>query len=103
MIGPKLFNYWVLTSKENNGIRVYRPKNAALANGQQIEDEDSFEIKENGEFIKYGISPDGTQMRYDGRYEIQGNAICAYFKNSYLDSMFEIVAFDDNNNLLKIR
>src|SRR5215213_1481860 len=103
MVSSKLFNYWVPRSKENNGIRVYRPKKTALENGDQVDYEDSFEIKENGEFIKYGIFADGTQRAYNGRYEIHGNIIYTYFKNSYLDSMLEIVALDDNNKILKIR
>ncbi|HKG30934.1 MAG TPA: lipocalin family protein [Nitrososphaeraceae archaeon] len=102
MVDSKLFNYWVLTGKENNGIRIYGPKNTASGNAQQVENEDSFEIKENGEFIKYMMSPDGTPRRYIGRYEIKGDTLYSYFKNHYLDSMFTIVALDDNN-VLKIR
>lgn len=101
MIEPKLFDYWVLTDKENNGIRVYTPKKTAIDNTQQIEKEDSFEIKENGEFIKYMISPAGKTMRFIGRYEIEGNTLHSYFENHYLDSMFNIVALDDK--VLKIK
>lgn len=100
MVDSKLFNYWVLTGQENKGTRVYTPKKAALGDTQQTEKE-GFEIKENGEFIKYEISPAGTPMRYIGHYEISGNTLSSYFKNHYLDSMFTIVALDDN--VLKIR
>ena len=101
MVDSKLFNYWVLTGQENNGIRVYTPKKAALDNTQQIENEDSFEIKENGEFIKYVISPAGRSMRYIGRYEIEVNTLYSNFKKHYLDSMFNIVALNDK--ILKIK
>jgi hypothetical protein len=101
MVDSKLFNYWVLTGQENNGIRVYTPKKAALNNTQQIENEDSFEIKEDGEFIKYVMSPAGKTMRFIGRYEIEGNTLYSHFKNHYLDSMFNIVALNDK--ILKIK
>lgn len=101
MVDPKLFNYWIITGQEDNGIRLYKPKKAALGNTQQIENEDSFEIKENGKFIKYMMSPEGTPRRYTGRYEIEGNILHSYFKNHYLDSMFTIVELD--NDVLKIK
>jgi Lipocalin-like domain len=102
MVDSKLCNHWVFTGKENNGIRVYRAKKAASDNTQQIENEDSFEIKDNGEFIKYMMSPDGMSKQLVGRYEIEGNTLYARFKNHYLDSMFTIEALDENN-VLKIR
>jgi hypothetical protein len=101
MVDSKLFNYWVLTGQENKGIRVYTTKKAAVDNTQQIENEDSFEIKENGEFIKYVISPAGRPMRFIGHYEIEGNTLHSRFKNHYLDSMFNIVALNDK--VLKIK
>jgi hypothetical protein len=103
MVDPKLFNHWVLTEKEKNGIRVYRPKTAVSDKAPQIENEDSFEIKQNGEFIKYIVSSDGRQKSYVGRYEIDGNTLRSYFKNHYLDSICVIEALDDANNVLKIR
>jgi hypothetical protein len=102
MVDSKLFNHWILTGKENNGIKVYTPKKATSTDGQKIENEDSFEIKENGEFIKYMKSTDGTQRPYVGRYDIQGDTLHVFFKNHYLDTMFTILALDDNN-VLKIR
>lgn len=101
MVDSKLFNHWILTGKENNGIKVYRAKKVALGNTHKIEYEDSFEIKENGEFVKYMRSSDGNPRPYVGRYEIQGDTLHSYFKNHYLDSMFTIVSLD--NNVLKIR
>jgi Lipocalin-like domain len=101
MVNPKLFNQWILTGKENNGIRVYSAKKIALGNTHQIENEDSFEIKENGEFVKYMTSPEGNPSPYVGRYEIQGDTLHSYFKNHYLDSMFTIVSL--HNNVLRIR
>ena len=75
MVDPKLFNYWVLTGQENSGIRVYKPKKAALGNTQRIGNEDSFEIRENGQFIKYMMSTEGTPRPYIGRYEIEANTL----------------------------
>jgi hypothetical protein len=99
MVDSKLFNYWVLTG-QNNGIRIYTSKKVP-DDTRQIENDDGFEIKENGEFIKYEMSPTGEPTRYIGRYEIKGNELYTHFKNHYLDSMFTIVALEDN--VLKIR
>jgi Lipocalin-like domain len=101
MVDSKIFNHWLLTDKESNGIRVYRPKKDVLLDAQQTENEDSFEIKENGEFVKYMASPDGTLRSHIGRYQIEGNTLHSYFKNHYLDSMFVIESLD--NDVLKIR
>ena len=103
MVDRKLFNHWVLTEKQKNGKRVYRPKTAVSGKAQQMQNEDSFEIKENGEFVKYIVSPDGKSRSYVGRYEIDGNILRSYFKNHYLDSMCEIEELDGDNNVLKIR
>src|SRR5688500_9375993 len=102
MVDSKLFNHWVLTGKENNGVKVYRVKKVALDNTHQIENKDSFEIKENGEFVTYMMRADGNPRPYVGRYEIQGDILHSYFENHYLDSMFTIISLDDNN-VLKIR
>lgn len=102
MTDSKLFNHWIMTGKENNGIRVYRPKKAISTDTQKIENRESFEIKENGEFIRYITSPDGTERRYVGRYQFEGDTIHVFFENHYLDTMFTVVALDEGN-VLKIK
>ncbi|MGB5090948.1 MAG: hypothetical protein WBN72_08405 [Nitrososphaeraceae archaeon] len=101
MVDSRLFNHWVLKGREENGIRIYTPKKRGLDNSQQLENKDSFEIKENGEFIKYETSGSGIPVRYFGRYEIKGNELYTQFKNHYLDSILIIEELEDK--VLKIR
>jgi hypothetical protein len=99
MVDSRLFKHWVLTSKEDNGVMIYKPKDALSGNTNEVERE-GFEIKPDGEFIKYELSPDRSPVRYVGKYKIQGNTLYTRFKNQYLDSLFRIVEVGDN--ILKI-
>ena len=102
MVNPnsKLFNHWILTKEDDNGIKVYRTKDPESGNKMETE-KDGFEIKENGEFIQHKTSRDGKHRAFKGRFEIEGNTVYSRFKNTYLDSMFTIVELDDYT--LKLR
>ncbi len=80
------------------GIMIYRPKEI-LSSGTEVE-KDGFEIKPDGEFIRYELSPNRSLVRYVGRYEIEGNTVYTRFKNHYLDSLFRIEELNDD--VLKI-
>jgi hypothetical protein len=99
MVDSRLFNHWILKSKEDSDVRVYTPKKAISDTIHEAK-EDSFEIKPDGKFIKYEISSSGSPVAYTGRYEIEGDTLYTYFDNHYLDSMFRIVELGDN--ILKI-
>jgi hypothetical protein len=98
MTDSRLFNHWVLTGKGDNGVMIYTPKKA-LSDTTEENERDSFDIKPDGEFIKYESS-EGSPVSYIGKYKIDGNILYTYFKNHYLDTLYKIVELGDN--VLKI-
>jgi hypothetical protein len=98
MVDSRLFKHWVLRSKAGSGVMIYGPKDT-MSRATEVE-KDGFEIKPNGEFIKYELAPNELPVRHMGRYEIQGNTVYTRFKNHYLDSLFKIEELNDN--VLKI-
>ena len=100
MVDSRLFKHWVLASKGDDRTMIYTPKEALSDNTHEIE-QDGFELKPDGEFIKYELSHDGSPVRYSGRYEIKGNTLYTRFKNQYLDSVYRLVEVGDN--VLKIK
>jgi predicted lipase len=91
-----LFNRWIF-SDEAGGVRTYQ---ASKAPHRQETEDDSFEIKENGEFVRYSKTESGVLIKNVGRFEIKENTIYVYFKDHYSDLMFSIVSVD--NNALKV-
>ena len=79
---------------------IYTPKEASSDNAHEIE-QDGFELKPDGEFVKYESSHAGSPVYYSGKYEIKGDTLYTRFKNQYLDSAYRLVELDDN--VLKIR
>jgi hypothetical protein len=100
MVDSRLFKHWVLVSKGSDGMMIYKPKDALSDNKSEVEQE-GFEIKPNGEFIRYELSPSQSLVRYKGNYKIEGNTLYTRFKNQYLDSLFRIEEVGDN--VLKIK
>ena len=94
MVDTRLFNDWVLTAKDDEGVRVYKPKRASL--GKNETREEGLEIQPDGKIIQYELSPTGRQIRYAGTYEVEGNALYTHFKNHYLDSIFTILELSDD-------
>ncbi len=95
MTNSKLFGRWILQNKENNGIKVYTDNESEIKKNLNTE-RDGFEIKENGEFIRFKIYHDGNTKEFKGQYIIEGNTLYSRFKNSYMDSMFIIVELNDH-------
>ena len=93
----RLYGRWILTEQQEGGIKVYQKTNKIEVS---VGDE-GFEIKSNGEFIKYGKSFSGTPMKITGRFQLNENTLYAYFNDPYLDSMFTILSVDENT--LKVR
>ena len=99
MVDSRLLKSWVLTGKEDNDVKIYSPKKA-LADTRQETEQDGFELKPNGELVKYELSPAGSPVRSVGKYKIDGNTLYTYFENHYQDSPYKIVELGDN--VLKI-
>lgn len=100
MVDSRLFNHWVQTGKEDNGLKIYTPKKA-LSDATKEMEQDGFELKPDGKLVKYELSPSGSPVRYNGNYKIEGNTLYSYFKNHYQDSLYKIVELGDD--VLKIR
>jgi hypothetical protein len=100
MVDSRLFKHWVLATKMNDGTMIYTPKEALSDDTHEIE-QAGFELKPDGEFVKYELSHTGSPVRYSGKYEIKGNTLYTRFKNQYLDSVYRLDEVGDN--VLKIR
>ncbi len=67
---PKeIFKHWIHSYEEDTkDVKVFRPSyyNFPPARGRI-----GFEIKENGEFIQYGIGPTDRVVKVSGRWEVE--------------------------------
>ena len=95
---PKLIGYWVHSpNKDSDGILVYSRRN----NDTKKPLHDSFELKPDGEFLKYKLSSEGRLSVSKGRFDIKDHFIYVNFDNPYQDFIFNIIYYDDD--LLKVR
>ena len=98
MIDNNLIQTWIFSHKEADGTKVYVTKKN-LTNNDEIKNE-SFEFKENGEFI--GVSASNNNInKVTGKYILEGNFIYINFPNHYMDKMLNIKSLD--SNVLKIK
>jgi hypothetical protein len=98
MVDKNLLQTWIFSHKEADGTKVYVTKKN-LTNNDEIKN-DSFEFKENGEYI--GVSTSNNSVnKVIGKYIVEGNFIYINFPNHYMDKMLTIKSLD--NNVLKIR
>jgi hypothetical protein len=93
----QLYKRWILSEQQEGGIKVYQK----IDSSKKGDVEEGFEIKPNGEFVKYGKSFSGRPMKITGRVQMDGNTVYAYFNDPYLDSMFTVLSVDENT--LKVR
>jgi hypothetical protein len=98
MVDRNLLQTWIFSHKETDGTKVYLTKKNTT-NIDEIKN-DSFEFKENGEYI--GVSTSNNSVnKVIGKYIVEGNFIYINFPNHYMDKMLTIKSLD--NNVLKIR
>jgi hypothetical protein len=98
MIDKNLIQKWTYSHKEADGTKVYVTKKN-LTNNDEIKNE-SFEFKENGEFI--GVSTSNNNInKAIGKYIVEGIFIYINFPNHYMDKMLTIKSLD--SNVLKIK
>lgn len=100
-VSSAMFKHWTHSREEDSGeIKVYRPNeyNFPPSRGR-----DGFELKENGEFIYYGIGATDKREAVIGRWKAEGeNKIQVTFDNQNNQSFtLDIVASDED--VLKIR
>ena len=64
-----IFKHWIHSREEDTeGVRVYRPSDYKFPPSRGRE---GFEIKENGEFIRYGIGPTDARQKIPGTWTIE--------------------------------
>jgi biotin synthase-related radical SAM superfamily protein len=98
MIDKNLIQKWTYSHKEADGTKVYVTKKN-LTNNDEIKNE-SFEFKENGEFI--GVSTSNNNInKAIGKYIVEGIFIYINFPNHYMDKMLTIKSLD--SSVLKIK
>jgi hypothetical protein len=98
MVDKDLIQIWIFSHKEVDGTKVYVTKKN-VTNIDEIKNE-SFEFKENGEFI--GVSASNNNInKVIGKYIVEGNFIYVNFPNHYMDKMLTIKSLD--SNVLKIK
>lgn len=100
-IDPNLINYWIHSPQEDQDeIITYRKKKSVTGNANN-NTSNGFELKENGEFIKYTNSPEGILKSHSGHYQVYNKSIIVNFDDPYQDFILKIEYLDDN--VLKVR
>jgi hypothetical protein len=94
-VRPEIFKHWVHSREEDKeGTKVYRPSDYDFppARGRK-----GFEIKEDGEFIKYEIAPDDRLKPVVGHWKEMGeDKIRVEFEGAEQESFtLDIVSVDD--------
>ncbi len=97
MSRENLLQTWIFSHTEDDGTKVFESKKN-LKNNDEIKDE-TFEFKENGEFIGISISNNNIH-KVTGNYILEGNLIYVHFSNHYMDKTLTIKSLD--SNVLKI-
>ena len=96
---PEIFKHWIHSREEDTeSMRVYRPSDYKFPPSRGRE---GFELKENGEFIRYGIGPTDRPQKIRGTWKAEaGNQISfeAQRQESYT---MQVVSCDER--LLKVR
>ncbi len=98
---PGIFKLWIHSHEEDTAeAKVYRPSHYPLPPARGRE---GFEIKENGEFVQYGIGPDDRPQIVAGRWKAEGaNRIGVSLKDRGRKSYtLDIVSCDEN--ILRIK
>ena len=100
-VSAEMFKHWIHSHEEDSEeIKVYRPNeyNFPPARGRE-----GFELKENGEFIRYGIGATDKSETVVGTWKaVDENKIQVSFDNqSYQSFTIDIVSSDED--VLKIR
>ncbi|MGL5793498.1 MAG: hypothetical protein ACRC06_03680 [Waterburya sp.] len=96
-----IFQYWIHSREEDTDkVKVYRPSDYQFPPSRG---RDGFEIKEDGEFIQYGIGATDRPQEMIGSWQAEGdNKIRISLKNQRQDSYtMQIVSCEER--LLKIR
>lgn len=100
-VSSAMFKHWIHSHEEDSeGIKVYRPSDYNFPPSRGRE---GFELKENGEFIIYGIGATDKYEAIVGTWKAEGeNKIQVSFDNQNEQSFtLDIVASDED--VLKIR
>lgn len=98
---PAIFKHWVHSHEEDTtDIKVYRPHDHRFPRSRGRR---GFEIKENGEFIRYDIAPDDRIKRVQGHFKVEGrNRFHIFFEDPKFKSYtMNIVSLSEN--VLKLR
>jgi hypothetical protein len=93
--------HWIHSREEDsNDIQVYRPStfNFPLSRGRR-----AFEIEKSGIFLQYGIGPDDTSKKVEGKWTIEGpDTIKIDFADKSIKS-YKMKVILCNDDILKIR
>jgi hypothetical protein len=95
-MNPLLEKNWVLARKDqHDDILIFESENSKVDQNNY-----KFVLAENGKFIDHSVS-NGHLNTGTGHYKFEGNSLYMYFENSYYDSKFDIIYYDDNTLKLK--
>ena len=98
---PEMFKHWIHSREEDTGeTRVYRPSNYKFPPSRGRE---GFELKENGEFIRYRIGPTDRPQKIVGTWKVEkGNHLRVTFEGQKRESyIMQFVSCDEQ--VLKVR
>lgn len=98
---PEIFKHWIHSREEDIAdVRVYRPRDYNFPPSRGRE---RFELRENGEFIRYSIGPTDGLQKITGTWKAEGgNQIRVSFEAQRQESYtMQVVSCDEK--LLKVR
>jgi hypothetical protein len=97
---PKaLCKHWIHSREEDTADEeVYRPENYELPPSRWRK---SFEIKDNGEFIKYNIGPTDMEYTKASKYTIKQQDTTEIIVEEPSIPSMSIISYDDN--ILKVK
>ena len=96
----EIYKHWIHSFEEDTkDIKVFRPEyyNFPRARGRDV-----FEIKENGEFIKFGTEPTDRIVKDYGRWKVEGREkiTVSFEKEEFTSFTIHIISF--SNDVLRI-
>lgn len=100
-VSSEMFKHWTHSHEEDSeGIKVYRPSgyNFPPSRGR-----DGFELKENGEFIRYGVGATDKQEAVVGTWIAEGENKIQVSFDPQNNQSFTIDIVSSDENVLKIR
>lgn len=97
----EIFKHWIHSREEDMGdVRVYRPSDYQFPPSRGRE---GFEIKPNGQFIRYGIGSTDKPQKKMGTWKAQGENQIRVFFDAQRQTSYTMQILSCDESVLKVR